>query len=45
MFRKVEYKIVYPGLDFLEFAKVFQKNPEIFFKNGQKCVLVRLGTS
>jgi hypothetical protein len=25
--------------------RIFMKNPEIFFKNCQKCVEVRLGTS
>jgi hypothetical protein len=33
-------------LDFFRIClRVFLKNPEIFFKNGQKCILVRLGKS
>jgi hypothetical protein len=42
----VKYKIANSGLEFFGIrSRVFLKNPEIFFKNGQKFVQVCLGTS
>jgi hypothetical protein len=35
----VKYKIAYSGSEFFRICqRVFLKNPEIFFKNGQKSV-------